>query len=47
MMKLIESLRHWGSKEFSSALKMELIRLGTDNLPLQEAATPGTFVMLV
>ena len=42
--KLIESIKYWGSDNFPNVLKIELIELGADNLPLQKAATPGSFV---
>ncbi len=45
MVKLVESLKYWGKESFSSILKMEIIKLGTNNLPLQKAATPGRFVL--
>ena len=44
MVKLVESLKHWGSDNFSNILKKELVELGVDFLPIQEAATPGKFV---
>ena len=45
MIKLVESLKDWSTPCFSETLKRELIKLGARNLPLQEAATPGTLVV--
>lgn len=44
MIKLIESNKCWGTNDFPHILKMEIIRLGANNLPLQKAVTPGSFV---
>lgn len=44
MIKLIESTLCWGRDNFPDVLKMELIKLGAEILPLQKAATPGSFV---
>lgn len=44
MIKLSKSIVHWGNNSFSSVLKKELVELGVNNLPIQEAATPGKFV---
>jgi len=44
MIKLTESLNDWGNKSFSKTLELELVKLGSSNLPLQQAASPGTLV---
>ncbi len=44
MIKLVESRKYWGSDNFPDILKKELIKLGTAHLPLQKAATPGSFI---
>ena len=44
MIKLIESLKHWGSSDFSNVIKNELAELGVNSLSIQDAATPGKFV---
>ncbi len=44
MTQLIESLKHWGDKAFAKTLEIELMKLGSSNLPLQKAVTPGAFV---
>ena len=44
MIKLIESTKYWGSDNFPNVLKKEIVKLGADNLPLQKAAIPGSFI---
>jgi len=44
MITLPKSILCWGSDVFSNILKEELIELGVNSLPIQEAATPGKFV---
>lgn len=44
MVKLIKSLNYWGTDNFSSILKMELLELGVNSLPLDKAATAGKFI---
>lgn len=44
MIKLSQSLKYWGRDNFADILKKELVSLGAENLPLQQAAAPGHFV---
>ena len=44
MIKLRRALKYWGKDNFADILKKELVSLGADHLPLQQAATPGRFV---
>jgi len=44
MIKLSKSIAYWGNDDFSSALKKELVELGVNSIPIQEAATPGKFI---
>jgi len=44
MVKLIKSLNYWGTDNFSNVLKMELLELDVNNLPLDKATTAGKFI---
>lgn len=44
MITLIESTKNWQNSNFSNILKRELTWLGAKNLPLQQSATPGSFI---
>jgi len=44
MVMLVESVNKWGREGFSNTLKKELIELGVDIFPSQDAATLGRFL---
>ncbi len=44
MIKLAESLKHWGDASFPAILKIEIMKIGVNHLPLQKAVSPGKFI---
>ena len=44
MIKLPKSIVCWGSDDFSSTFKKELVELGVSSLPIQKGITSGKFI---
>lgn len=44
MIKLENSLRAWGTADFTAILKQEIAQLGADQLPLQQGLSTGNYV---
>ena len=45
MIQIDNALPAWGTPEFDSILKMELEKLGVDQLPLQQGLTSSSFAL--
>lgn len=45
MIRLTKTLSAWGTPDFKDILKKEIEQLGTDQLPLQQALTTGSYAL--